>query len=85
MTRTASYLIVIMRSTRGYLAVAPSFPELTVEASGARQAYARIKLAIKTKILTQLATGGPLPAEHLVQTRTLRIDLWYLRQQEELQ
>lgn len=85
MSRTASYHIVVFRTGSRYVAAAPSFPDLIATAPGARVAYSRLKLAIKARVLQLLTSGKPVPQESVVQTRTLRLDLWYLRQQEELQ
>ncbi len=85
MDRTASYFIVISRTHDGYQATAPAFPELRAGGRSARLAYARLKLSLKTILLQLLASGRPLPRDPVIQSRTLRVDLWYLREQEELQ
>ena len=84
MDRTATYFIVITRLAPGYRATAPAFPGLVAEAHSARIAYARLKLAIKARLLATFAASAAAPRDPVVQTRTLRLDLWYLRSQEEL-
>lgn len=85
MNRTSSYLVIIMRTPNGYAAASPSFPDIYAEGRGARVAYARLKAQIKASLLRTIADDRPVPRDAVVQTRTLRVDLWYLRQQEELQ
>lgn len=85
MKRTASYFIVITKYGDGYTATCPAFPDIACNAGGSRQAYARIKQAINARILSLFASGRTPPPDPVVQTRTLRLDLWYLREQEELQ
>lgn len=85
MTRTASYTIVITHTSNGYAAMAPAFPDLVGEGRGARVAYARLKVLLKARLLSAVAGDGAIPRDPVVQTRTLRIDLWYLQRQEELQ
>lgn len=85
MEKTASYFIVILKRPDGYIAVAPAFPRTTAQASSARLAYARLKTLIKTELLKLFARDERPPRDPVIQTRTLRVDLWYLRQQEELQ
>jgi len=84
MERTASYFIVIIRRRDGYLAVAPAFPHTAAHAPSARVAYARLKLLLKTEILRLFAQNSRPPRDPVIQTRTLRLDLWYLQSQEEL-
>ena len=84
MDRTATYFIVVTRITTGYRATAPAFPGLVAEATSARVAYARIKIAIKARLLAAVAASARPPRDPVVQTRTLRFDLWYLQRQEEL-
>ena len=84
MDRTASYTIIITRSADGYRASVPAFPDLIVTARGARVAYARLKVQLKARILALIASGRTVPRDPVVQTKTLRVDLWYLREQEEL-
>ncbi len=84
MDRTASYFIIITRIPAAYQATAPAFPGLVAEAHSARVAYARLKLAIKSRLLAAFASSAAAPRDPVVQTRTLRLDLWYLRSQEEL-
>lgn len=85
MDRTSSYLVIITRTNSGFAATCPAFPDLIAEGRGVRVAYARLKTLIKTKLLSAFAQSAPVPRDPVVQTRTLRVDLWYLRQQEELQ
>lgn len=85
MDRTASYAVIILRTSAGYAASCPAFPDLLAEGRGARIAYARLKMLIKTRLLSAFSRGAPVPRDPVVQTRTLRVDLWYLQQQEELQ
>jgi alkylhydroperoxidase/carboxymuconolactone decarboxylase family protein YurZ len=85
MDRTAAYIIIVTRTADGYTAVAPAFPDLAVTARGSRVAYARLKLQVKARLLALIASGRAVPRDPVVQTKTLRVDLWYLRQQEELQ
>jgi predicted RNase H-like HicB family nuclease len=84
MDRTAAYSIIITRTTTGYTAYAPAFPDIISTARGSRVAYARLKILLKTRVLRLLADMRPLPRDPVVQTKTIRLDLWYLRQQEEL-
>jgi predicted RNase H-like HicB family nuclease len=84
MTRNVSYFIMISRSATGYTASCPAFPDLIAPGTGARQAYARLKSLIKGRLLAAFAHGRHAPRDPVVQTRTLRLDLWYLREQEEL-
>jgi predicted RNase H-like HicB family nuclease len=84
MERTASYLILMSRARNSYVATCPAFPDLAAQGTGARQAYARLKVAIKARLLKLISAGEPIPVDPVVQVRTLRLDLWYLRDQEEL-
>lgn len=84
MERSAAYLIVIIRSGGEYFAVAPAFPQLRGRAPSARAAYRHLKEKITTHIRHLIDVGEPIPREPVVQTRTLRLDLWYLRDQEDL-
>ena len=85
MDRTAQYSVLILRTPEGYKAVAPAFPQLSVVGRGSRAAYSRLKPLITAQVLKLLASGKALPRDPLVQTRMLRLDLWYLSSQEELQ
>lgn len=85
MTRTISYLVLITRTPQGYVASTPAFPDLNARASSARVAYARLKASLKARLLSLLAGDAAVPHDPVVQTKQLRLDLWYLRQQEELQ
>jgi hypothetical protein len=85
MSRTVCYLIIIARSTDEYVAYAPAFPRLVAKASSARRAYTSIKSILRARMLALVAGGIAPPTDPVVQTRTLRLDVWYLRQQEELQ
>ena len=84
MDRTTQYSILIFRTSEGYQAVAPAFPHLRAVGKGSRVAYAHLKALINGEVLKHLANGEALPRENLVQTRMLRLDLWYLDSQEEL-
>lgn len=77
--------MLITRTARGYVAFTPAFPDLNAQASSARVAYARLKGLLKARVLAILATDSRIPRDPVVQTKQLRLDLWYLRQQEELQ
>lgn len=81
---TATYLILIVRQPKGYLAYAPAFPTIFGQASTARVAYARFKPLLKAHIGSLYAKGLPLPRDPVFQTRTIRLDLRHLREQEEL-
>lgn len=85
MSRTISYCIIITRGSDGYVASSPAFPGLAQKAHAARSAYARLKVAIKAYLLQCIANDNAPPHDPVIQTTTLRIDLWYLKQQEELQ
>ncbi len=84
MNRTASYFILIARTHQGYLAYAPAFPKIVATASSGRVAYARLKIRLKDRITQLLAEDQPVPRDPVFQTRTLRLDLWQLKQKEEL-
>lgn len=84
MDGTVAFTIIIVRTPDGYAAYAPVFPNIISTARGARVAYARLKVLIKTEVLRLLAAGRGIPRDPVVQTKTIRLDLWYLRQQEEL-
>jgi hypothetical protein len=84
MDRSVSYRIIILRRPDGYLAWAPAFPELTAREHSARAAYHVLKQAITKELSDGIAISKPAPADPVVQTRTLRIDLVYLREKEEL-
>ena len=84
MDRTASYFVLIERTTDGYAARAPAFPNLEARAHSARLAYARLKLALKARLISCLGAAAPIPRDPVRQTRTLRVDLWYLGEQEDL-
>ncbi len=84
MDRTASYFIVITRSPDGYIARAPAFPHLEARGSSVRIAYARLKILLKSHILTLLTSQQAPPRDPVIQSRTLRVDLWYLQSKEEL-
>ncbi|MEX2246946.1 MAG: hypothetical protein WEC75_09680 [Dehalococcoidia bacterium] len=85
MDRSASFTIVIVRTPDGYKAVAPAFPRLIVEAHSSRAAYKQLKDRITREVGERFAISQPIPSDPVVQTRTLRLDLWHLRQKEELQ
>lgn len=84
MDRTATYSILIIRTSAGYTAYAPAFPDVVSTARGSRVAYARLKTLLKARVLQLIAGGHAIPRDPVVQTKTMRLDLWYLRQQEEL-
>lgn len=84
MTRSVSYFILIVRTADGYLAYAPAFPRLAARASSGRVAYARLKVALKDHLVRLLSANKPLPRDPVFQTRTLRLDLLYLSQREDL-
>jgi predicted RNase H-like HicB family nuclease len=85
MNRSVSYTILILRTQQGYLAYAPAFPELTARASSGRVAYARLKVVLKDHLAKLLASSKPLvPRDPVFQTKTLRLDLLYLSQREDL-
>ena len=84
MDRTIEYTISIVRTSAGYTAYAPAFPNIVSTARGSRVAYARLKVLIKSEVLCLLAADRAVPRDPVVQTKTIRLDLWYLRQQEEL-
>jgi hypothetical protein len=85
MDRSASYRIIIIRTTDGYLAWSPAFPGLSGRATSARAAYKQLKDLITKDLSYRFSVSQPVPTDPVVQTRTFRIDLWYLRQKEELQ
>lgn len=84
MTDNATYLVIISRTAEGYTAYAPAFPTIYVTAKTARTAYARFKPLLKEHIQSLIAAGYPLPRDPVFQTRTLRLDLRQLRENEEL-
>lgn len=84
MNRTATYLILITRFVGGYTAYTPAFPQLFTQASTARVAYARLKPLLKSHISSLIAHDKPIPRDPVFQTRTLRLDLTHLREEEEL-
>jgi hypothetical protein len=84
MDRTIAYTIIILRTPAGYTAYAPAFPNIISTARGSRVAYARLKILIKSEVLRLLAGDRAIPRDPVVQTKTIRLDLWYLQQQEEL-
>lgn len=84
MTNTATYLILIARQPKGYLAYAPAFPKIFGQASTARVAYARLKPLLKSYLQTLIAKDNAIPRDPVFQTRTLRLDLRQLREREEL-
>jgi hypothetical protein len=84
MNRSASYRIIILRTPDGYRAVAPAFPTIRGEASSARAAYKQLKDRITKDLANRFASSEPPPHDPVVQTRTFRIDLWHLREKEEL-
>lgn len=85
MDRTVSYSIIIIRTHIGYEAVSPAFPDLVGRGRGSRAAYAQLRSLINGHIMTLLSKGAAPPRDPVVQSKTLRVELWYLRQQEELQ
>ncbi len=84
MNRTITYSIIIIRTAAGYTATAPAFPGMTATARGSRGAYARIKVLINARLMALLASGHPVPRDPVARSMTLRIDLWYLREMEDL-
>jgi predicted RNase H-like HicB family nuclease len=85
MNRSVSYTILILRTPQGYLAYAPAFPELSGRASSGRVAYARLKVAVKDHLAKLMAATRPVyPRDPVFQTKTLRLDLLYLSQREDL-
>lgn len=84
MNRSVSYVILIIRTDEGYLAYAPACPTIVGRASSGRVAYARLKVLLKDQIAQLLAAMKPLPRDPVFQTRTLRLDLLYLSQGEDL-
>jgi predicted RNase H-like HicB family nuclease len=84
MNNTATYLILILRQSKGYIAYAPAFPTIFGQAATARVAYARLKPLLKAHLQSLIAKDNPVPRDPVFQTRTLRLDLRHLREQEEL-
>lgn len=84
MNRSVSYTILILRTELGYQAYAPAFPELTARASSGRVAYARLKVLLKDHLARLLADTKPISRDPVFQTKTLRLDLLYLSQREDL-
>jgi hypothetical protein len=84
MDRSASYRIIVIRNAEGYLAWAPAFPKLSGRARSARAAYKNLKDRISQDLSNRFASSEPIPNDPIVQTRTFRIDLWHLREKEEL-
>lgn len=85
MARTIEYFIVVARNGDHYIASSLAFPDIAITSTSARIAYARLKQRLKSRLLALISNGQAIPRDPVVQTTTLRIDLWYLRQQEELQ
>lgn len=85
MDRSASYRIIIIRTPDGYHAVAPAFPKLVGKATSARAAHKQLKERIVAELSHRFSISQPPPSDPVVQTRTFRVDLWHLRQKEELQ
>ena len=85
MDRSASYRIIILRRTDGYVAWAPAFPRITGRAHSARAAYKQLKDGINLELSRRIHLTQPIPSDPVVQTRTFRIDLWHLREKEDLQ
>jgi len=85
MNRTVSYSIFIVRTNTGYQAFAPAFPDLIGRGRGSRAAYAALRNLINARVMTLISSSTAPPFDPVVQSKTLRVDLWYLRQQEELQ
>jgi hypothetical protein len=85
MERTASYTVFIIRTAEGYQAYSPAFPDISATARGTRLAYAKLKVLIKARLLSLFAQGSTAaPKDPVIQVRALRLDLWYLKEQEEL-
>ena len=84
MDRSASYRTIIIRRTDGYTASCPAFPDLSGHAHSARAAYKELKERIVRDLLYRFSIAQPVPADPVVQTRTFRLDLWHLREKEEL-
>lgn len=84
MDKTRSYLIITLRTPHGYRAVAPAFPKLVIDATSARRAYDQIKQAIHQEVALRIRRGASIPRNPVVQTKTLRVDLWYLKSKEDL-
>jgi hypothetical protein len=85
MNRTVNYSIIIIRGKAGYEARCPAFPDLVGRGRGSRAAYAHVRTLINARVLTLLARGAAPPRDPVVQSKTLRVQLWYLQQQEDLQ
>jgi predicted RNase H-like HicB family nuclease len=84
MDNTATYTILILRTDKGYLAYAPAFPNIYGQASTARVAYARLKPLLKQHLRSLIAKSELILRDPVFQTRTIRLDLRHLREQEEL-
>jgi hypothetical protein len=84
MDRSVSYRIIILRRPDGYLAWAPAFPDLLAREDSARAAYRALKERITKDLSARFAISQPPPRDPVVQTRMFRVDLWYLREKEEL-
>lgn len=84
MNNTTTYLILIVRQPKGYLAYTPAFPTIFGQAATARVAYARFKPLLNAHIRSFFAQGLHPPPDPVFQTRTIRLDLVHLREQEEL-
>jgi len=84
MDSTATYTILILRQPPGYLAYAPAFPNVFGQASTARVAYARLKPLLKQHLRSLIAKSEPISRDTVFQTRTIRLDLRHLGEQEEL-
>jgi hypothetical protein len=82
--RSASYRIIFLRVTDGYLAWAPAFPQLSGRERSARAAYKSLKDKITQDISNRLRVSQQPPVDPVVQARTFRVDLWYLQEKEEL-
>lgn len=84
MNRSASYRIIIIRTHDGYQAWSPAFPKLITQERSARAAHKTLKGLITAELSHRLAISQPIPTDPVVQTRTFRVDLWYLQEKEEL-
>ena len=78
MGRFVEYSVVIVRAKDGYLAYAPAFPQIRAVGRGPRAAYAHLKTLIKAHFLSVLGDFQKIPPDPLIQTKTLRLDLYYL-------
>jgi hypothetical protein len=82
--RTVSYTVLIVRNSTGYTAVCPTFPNIKSEGRGVRVVYAKLKKMIKDNMLEDIERRGRHRRDVVVEARTLRFDLEYLLDQEEL-